>query len=93
MLALHHHRCSIRLKGYDYSQSGAYFVTIRTYQYKPLFGAVVGDEMVFNSFGQVVWEEWFKSARIRSEFEFSMMNLRPCRVSSTLSSGSFMVHQ
>jgi hypothetical protein len=50
----HHHRRSIRLKGYDYSQSGAYFVTICTYQHNPLFGVVVGGEMVFNSCGQVV---------------------------------------
>ena len=28
--------------------------------------------MVFNSCGQVVWEEWFKSARIRSEIELFM---------------------
>lgn len=65
----HYHRRSIRLKGYDYAQSGAYFVTICTYQHQSLFGVVVGGEMVFNSFGQVVWEEWFKSARIRSEIE------------------------
>jgi putative transposase len=65
----HQHRRSIRLKGYNYSQSGAYFVTICTYQHQSLFGAVVGGEMVFNSFGQVVWEEWFKSARIRPEIE------------------------
>jgi REP element-mobilizing transposase RayT len=65
----HHHRRSIRLKGYDYSQSGAYFVTICTYQHQSLFGVVVGGEMVINSYGKVVGEEWFKSARIRSEIE------------------------
>ena len=65
----HHHRRSIRLRGYDYSQSGAYFVTICTYQHQSLFGAVVGGEMVFNPYGKVVGEEWFKSARIRSEIE------------------------
>jgi len=59
----------MRLKGYDYSQSGAYFVTICTYQHQSLFGTVVGGEMVINSYGKVVGEEWFKSARIRSEIE------------------------
>ncbi len=65
----YHPRRSLRLKGYDYSQSGAYFVTISTYQHQSLFGAIVDGEMTLNSFGQVVREEWFKSARIRSEIE------------------------
>src|SRR5260370_7949169 len=32
-----HPRRSIRLKGYDYSQPGAYFVTICSWQRQPLF--------------------------------------------------------
>lgn len=36
-----HHRRSIRLKGYDYSQAGAYFVTICTYDRECLFGEIV----------------------------------------------------
>jgi REP element-mobilizing transposase RayT len=32
-----HHRRSIRLKGYDYSQAGAYYVTICTHNHEPLF--------------------------------------------------------
>jgi len=33
-----HHRHSIRLKGYDYSQEGLYFITICTQNHKHLFG-------------------------------------------------------
>ncbi len=33
-----HHRRSVRLKGYDYSQAGAYFITIVTWQRLMLFG-------------------------------------------------------
>ena len=36
-----HHRRSIRLKGYDYSQAGAYFVTICVHERKCLFGEMV----------------------------------------------------
>jgi len=36
-----HHRRSIRLKGYDYSQDGAYFVTICTQNRECLFGQPV----------------------------------------------------
>lgn len=53
-----HHRRSIRLKGYDYSQAGAYFVTIVTWQREMLFGEIVGGEMKLNEFGQIVYEKW-----------------------------------
>ena len=32
-----HHRRSIRLRGYDYAQAGAYFVTICTHERTMLF--------------------------------------------------------
>lgn len=44
------HRCSIRLKRYDYTQCGAYFITICTYERAHLFG-VVNREMVVESVG------------------------------------------
>jgi len=36
-----HHRRSIRLRGYDYAQEGAYFVTICTHLREEIFGEVV----------------------------------------------------
>ena len=36
------HRRSIRLKGYDYSQPGAYFVTIVTFRREMILGEKVG---------------------------------------------------
>jgi REP element-mobilizing transposase RayT len=53
-----HHRKSIRLQGYDYTQAGAYFVTIATYQRECLFGDVVNDEMRLDDFGKIVQWEW-----------------------------------
>jgi len=38
-------RRSIRLKGYDYSQSGLYYVTICSENRACIFGEIVGDEM------------------------------------------------
>ncbi len=58
-------RRSIRLKGYDYAQPGAYFVTICTHECEHLFGQVVDDDMRLNAFGEIVWEEWFKTAKVR----------------------------
>ena len=53
-----HHRRSIRLQGYDYSQPGAYFVTICTQNYSYLFGDIVEGEMVLNEAGQMVQGVW-----------------------------------
>jgi putative transposase len=53
-----HHRRSIRLRGYDYAQSGAYFVTISTYHYAHIFGEIVDDTIHLNAYGQIVGEDW-----------------------------------
>jgi REP element-mobilizing transposase RayT len=53
-----HHRRSIRLPGYDYTQAGAYFVTLVTWQRECLFGNVVNGEMILNKAGQIVQWEW-----------------------------------
>ncbi|RME13326.1 MAG: transposase [Ardenticatenia bacterium] len=64
-----HHRRSIRLKGYDYTQPGAYFVTICTHERAHLFGRVVDGEMVLNAWGEIVRDEWFRTADIRANVE------------------------
>jgi putative transposase len=53
-----YHRRSIRLKGYDYSQPGAYFVTIVTHQRETLFGEIVNGEMRLNPLGKLVKKCW-----------------------------------
>ncbi len=53
-----HHRRSIRLKEYDYSQAGAYFVTIVTQQREFLFGEIVNKEMELNPNGEIVQKWW-----------------------------------
>lgn len=53
-----HHRRSIRLKGYDYTQVGAYFITICTKQKQCLFGDVVQAEMRLNSLGAIAFNTW-----------------------------------
>ena len=64
-----HHRRSIRLKRYDYTQPWAYFVTICTVQRAHLFGDVVDGEMRLSEYGVIVREEWFRLAEIRQEIE------------------------
>jgi REP element-mobilizing transposase RayT len=53
-----HHRKSIRLRGYDYSQAGAYFVTICNQQRKCLYGNIVDGKTRLNDAGLMV-EKWY----------------------------------
>ena len=53
-----HHRRSVRLRGYDYSQAGAYFVTICTPDRACLFGDVADGVMRLNDAGRVVERCW-----------------------------------
>lgn len=53
-----HRRRSIRLRGFDYSQPGAYFITVCTHQRAPLFGDVVNGAMVLNAAGVIVDTVW-----------------------------------
>ncbi|MFH1077119.1 MAG: transposase [Pseudomonadota bacterium] len=53
-----HHRRSIRLQEYDYSQTGAYFVTICTKNRECLFGNISNGTMVLNDTGRIVQKCW-----------------------------------
>ena len=54
----HHHRRSIRLKGYDYSRAGAYFITICTQDRACYFGHVAAGEMRLADAGHVAEQCW-----------------------------------
>lgn len=53
-----HHRHSIRLKGYDYSKAGLYFITICCQNRACLFGHIIDGEMVLNDAGTMI-EKWY----------------------------------
>ncbi len=53
-----HHRRSIRLRGYDYSQHGMYFVTICTQDRLRLFGEIANGSMTLNDAGKMVHAIW-----------------------------------
>jgi putative transposase len=53
-----HHRQSTRLPDYDYSQPGAYFITIVTRGRECLFGEIKDSEMYLNDAGRIVWDVW-----------------------------------
>ena len=53
-----HRRRSLRLKGYDYTGAGAYFVTIVTQSRSCLFGEILGEEMRLNEAGEMIRTVW-----------------------------------
>ena len=55
-----HHRRSLRLKDYDYSRAGAYFVTICTHGRECLFGEIMDGEMRLNDAGQAAQADWVR---------------------------------
>ncbi len=52
-------RKQLRLKNYNYSQNGMYFVTICTQNKKCYFGKIINNEMQLNLAGKII-EKWWK---------------------------------
>lgn len=55
---LRHHRRSIRLRGYDYSQEGMYFVTICTYERACVLGEITDGAMLLSDLGEIAKQCW-----------------------------------
>ena len=65
-----HHRKSVRLKGYDYTLPGAYFITICVHNRECLLGEIKNGKAILNTFLRIVEYRWnnipkhFKHARL-----------------------------
>ena len=72
-----HHRQSIRLRNYNYSQPGYYFLTICTHQKQCWFGEIKNDRMYLNQIGKIVAEEWLNTPKIRPNFQLDQWVIMP----------------
>lgn len=72
-----HHRRSMRLQGYDYRQSGAYFVTICVHSRICLFGNVMAGKMQLNLYGAIAEEEWLRTPVLRPYIELDEYIIMP----------------
>ena len=78
-----HHRRSIRLKGYDYSKGGMYFITICCEDRKYRFGKIdVGAgfdpaQRVLNELGNIAYHEWIKLPDRFTNFELDVFQIMP----------------
>ncbi len=67
---------SNRLRGWDYSSDGVYFITIVTAGRACVFGEIQSNQMIYNAFGKIAVAEWHKSFDMRQELfldEFILM--------------------
>ncbi len=75
-----HHRRSIRLRHYDYSSVGAYFITICAYNRECWFGEIVNGKMRLNEYGAIIHEEWIKTGQIRCNITLDEWIIMPNHV-------------
>jgi REP element-mobilizing transposase RayT len=71
-----HHRRSIRLKEYDYSQAGLYFITICVQNRECVFGKIIDEKMQLSPLGiiaDVLWHEIKNHAKNVDLGEFTVM--------------------
>ena len=78
------HRHSLRLPNYDYSQEGAYFVTICTYNRRPLFGEILAGEMHLNAPGRVAAAQWLLLAIRFTNLELGEWVIMPNHIHGVL---------
>ncbi len=56
-----HHRRSIRLRDYDYSKEGAYFITVCIKNRECVLGKIENGKMTLDEYGMIVEKEWLRT--------------------------------
>lgn len=72
-----HHRRSIRLPNYDYTQPGAYFITLCTWQQIWLFGKIINGDMHLNKTGEIVIVQWQQLENHYPNVHFAQVVIMP----------------
>ncbi|MCK3658719.1 hypothetical protein A4G18_08350 [Pasteurellaceae bacterium Pebbles2] len=80
-----HKRRSIRLKGYNYSSLGDYFITICCVDRNPLFGEIVDNQMCLNENGVIARREWLKTLSCRKGVELGEFIIMPNHIHAIVS--------
>ena len=64
-----HQRHSLRIKNYNYSLPGAYFITICTYREENILGYIIDGKIKLNVLGKINEREWLKTFQIRENIQ------------------------
>jgi REP element-mobilizing transposase RayT len=86
-----HNRKSIRLKGYDYSQAGAYFVTICANNRECPFGEVIDGVMMLNDAGLMIKSAWYELPRHYPGVDIDAVVIMPNHIHGILVLTDFVV--
>ncbi len=70
-------RQSIRLKNYDYTQAGSYFITLVSQDRLHLFGKIENGKMTLSPLGKILEEEWKKTIELRSNITLGEYIIMP----------------
>ena len=84
-----HHRRSIRLSTYDYSQAGMYFVTTCTQNHECLFGNIVDGKMHLNEIGRLVESMWNEITQHFQQVELDELVIMPNHIHGIIGIGTF----
>ncbi|SRR5579884_170329 len=68
---------STRLKDWDYSSNGYYFVTICTKNRECFFGNIVDGKMILSEIGKIVLKEWQRTEQIRKNVRLDEWIIMP----------------
>jgi len=72
-----YHRHSLRIKNYNYSLPGAYFITICTYRKENILGYIIDGKIELNVLGKVTVREWLKTFQIRKNVQLDEYMIMP----------------
>jgi hypothetical protein len=72
-----HHRRSVRIKGYDYSQAGMYFITICVQNRECLYGEITNGQMLLNDAGKMIETEWLNLKKRFANIEIHEYTIMP----------------
>ncbi|MDO5106622.1 transposase [Capnocytophaga sp.] len=72
-----HKRRSVRLKDFDYSREGLYFITICCQNKEYFFGEITNEKMILNEIGQIVYTEWINTEKVRPNVKLHTFVVMP----------------
>lgn len=74
----------LRLRGYDYAQAGVYFVTLRTFEGRPLFGHIHNGIMCLSEMGAMAHNFWNEIPKHFSFVKLDEFNVLPNHIHGVL---------
>jgi putative transposase len=72
-----HHRRAMRLRGCDYSQNGAYYLTLCTQHRLCLYGEIIDDKMELNDAGRMIERFWLEIPKRFTNVELDLYVVMP----------------